>query len=164
VFSKALLPYKSRAYSLALIKKRQYWPKYIPGNEVTRHFDDKKVGDTDALAGCLHGVRFHVYAMKEPDYVLQLMSTYGSLTRMGNDRTRQIEKSDGTKSVATMKYPEVVYNHYKYRGPVDHNNSMRMHPIALEEVWKTHCWATRVFQFILSVTEVNVRLALLKIF
>ena len=32
----------------------------------------------DAQRGHLKNVSFHIYAMKEPDYVLSLMSTYGT--------------------------------------------------------------------------------------
>ena len=47
---------------------------------------DKEVGHCDALVGKMNGVPFHVHAMKEPDYVMMLMSTYGTLTRMGKTK------------------------------------------------------------------------------
>ncbi len=39
-----------------------------------------------------------------------------------------------------------------------------MSPIALEETWKTTRWPCRVFQFLLAVSEVNVRRAMNRIF
>ena len=63
-----------------------------------------------------------------------------------------------TPSEATIKYPELVFNHFQYRDAVDAHNGSRMFPIALEETWKTNRWACRVFAFLLSVTEVNCRL------
>ena len=69
---------KKGIFSSALIKKRQYWPKFIHGNDIKAHFDDKEVGATDSWAGKLDDISFHVYAMKEPDYVMSLMSTYGT--------------------------------------------------------------------------------------
>ena len=30
-----------------------------------------------------------------------------------------------------------------------------MHPIAIEEQWRTQRWPNRIFQFLLGVTEVN---------
>ena len=62
---------KNGVYASALIKKRGYWPKYICGEDIKSHF-------TDAWAGKLDGVPFHIYTMKEPDYVMTLMSTYGT--------------------------------------------------------------------------------------
>ena len=40
---------KKGLYAAALIKKRRYWPKYIPGDKIIEHFKDKEVGHVDAL-------------------------------------------------------------------------------------------------------------------
>ena len=69
---------KNGVYTSALIKKRRYWLKYICGEDIKSHFADKEVGVTDACAGKLDGVPFHIYMMKEPDYIMSLMSTYGT--------------------------------------------------------------------------------------
>ena len=61
-------------------------------------------------------------------------------------------------------YPEVIFNHYQFCDSVDANNKDRMYPIALEEVWKTFHWPCHVFQFLLGVTEVNVRWAAVTLF
>ena len=152
-------------FASALIKKRRYWPKNVDGEAIIRHFSDKTVGDIDALLGCHKGRNFHIYGMKEPDYVMQLMSTYGTLERHGPERTRVIsDTASGLNTRLKFCYPEVVYNHYQYRDAVDSHNAQRMYPIALEEVWKTSRWSNRVFQFLLAVTEVNTRLALKRIY
>ena len=39
-----------------------------------------------------------------------------------------------------------------------------MDPIAIEEAWKTHRWALKVFQFLLAVLEINVKLGLERIY
>jgi hypothetical protein len=44
---------------------------------VFEHFVGKYVGDVDTWQGVLDNIPFHVFVMKEPDYVMQLMSTYG---------------------------------------------------------------------------------------
>ena len=67
---------KRGVFGAALIKKRRYWPKHIEGDRIKAHFEDKAVGDVDALAGVLDEVPFHVFAMKEEDYVMMLMSKY----------------------------------------------------------------------------------------
>ena len=145
---------KKGIFSAALIKKRKYWPKYIDGDRIKSHFDDKPVGSVDALEGNINGNFFHVFAMKEPDYVMMLMSTYGTLNRQGEDKHRQTNTGK-----ITFKYPEVVHNHYKYRDSVDCNNARRQSPIALEITWATKRWANRVFAYLIATSEVNSNLA-----
>ena len=150
---------KAGIFSHALIKKRKYWPKYIKGEEVKEHFEGRPVGYFDARKATYDGVDFYVYGMKEPDYVLMFMTTYGSSNRCGSQLTRK----DGNNTVH-FQYPEVCHMHYSHRDSVDNNNARRMFPIAIEEQLKTSRWAYRVFQFLLGVTEVNCNLANLYIF
>ena len=104
-------------------------------------------------------VPFHVYAMKEPDYVMSLMSTYGTNLQTGKETSREWVDRDVTKKNSKFNYPEVVGNHFLYRHSVDDHNNKRHSPISLEVVWATKNWLNRVFSFLLSVTEVNVNLA-----
>ena len=82
------------------------------------HFDGKDVGDCDSWKGPMDKVDFHVYAMKEPDYVMSIMSMYG--TNQWTVREMQHELVVGGQK---KSYPEVIGNHFLYRHPVDdHNN------------------------------------------
>ena len=92
--------------------------------------------------------------MKEPDYVMMLMSTYGTLNHQGEDKHGQTNTGR-----ITFKYPEVVHNHYKYRDSVDCHNARRQSPIALEMTWATKRWANRVFGYLIATSEVNANLA-----
>ena len=74
---------------------------------------------------------------------------------MGNDKWH---------GAAVFKYPEVLYNHYQHRDSVNAHNALRMYPIAIKEAWKTHRWALRVFQFLVAVSEIIVKLGLEKIY
>jgi Transposase IS4 len=160
----ALIELRKRGvFGAALIKKRRYWPKFIRGDEIAAHFVNKEVGDIDSWPGTMDNVKFHIVCMKEPDYIMSLMSTYGTMERVGDTKSRNFAV-DGHKKSKTFKYPEVVRNHFLYRDAVDAHNSSRMDPISLEETWKTQRWACRVFQFLLAITEVNCRLALEKLF
>jgi hypothetical protein len=96
--------------------------------------------------------------MKEPDYVMQLMSTYGTNKRVGELKKRDY-KVDGERREKSFQYPEVVYNHYCYRHVIDDHNAKWHSPISLEVTWATKWWPHRVFTFLLGVTEVNVMLA-----
>ena len=70
---------KVGVFAGALIKKRCYWPKYVPGDVIDDHFKDKHVGAVDSLKGTLEDVNYDIFCMKEPDYVMKIMSTYGGL-------------------------------------------------------------------------------------
>ena len=150
---------KKGVFAAALIKKRRYWPKHVRGDEIASHFDDKEVGTCDALQGTLDYVPFHIFAMKEPNYVMSLMATYGTLRPEGKEKKREFVH-EGKKKIRTFLYPEVVSNYFGARDKVDSHNSLRMHPLSLEETWKTRRWALRVLQFLLAVTEVNVKLVM----
>ena len=148
---------KLGVFGAALIKKRRYWPKHIRGDDIAQHFEKKEVGDVDAWPGEMDGVKFHVFCMKEPNYVMSIMSTYGSLTRTGSQKYR-VYSDDGSKRRKTFQYPEIISNYFGARDKVDSHNGLRMYPISLEETWKTKRWPLRVLQFLLAITEVNVKL------
>jgi hypothetical protein len=99
---------RKRRVWVSLDKKRCFWPKYIDGDGINKHFEEKEVGDADALPGTLDGQKFHIFAMKEPDYTMMLMSTYGSL----NERTKGDTARTWTNSAG-----ESVTKRFKYREP-----------------------------------------------
>jgi hypothetical protein len=153
---KGIVELKKRGvYAAALIKKRRYWPKHINGDDVKAHFEDKDVGEIGALGGTMEEVPFHVYAMKEPDYTMMMMTTYGTMEREGKFTKRKLNNGEAV----IFQYPEVIANHFKYRHIVDDHNAKRHAPISLEVVFATKQWERRVFTFLLAVTEVNVMLA-----
>ena len=75
-----------------------------------QHFNNKDIRDADAIHGELDGKFFYLFRMKEPDYVMQIMSTYGTLQKKGPEKKRQYDV-DGQKEVKMFFYPEVVCNH-----------------------------------------------------
>ena len=146
---------KKGVFAAALIKKRCYWPKYIPGDAIVTHSGDKEIGASDALQGELDNVRFHVVGMKEPDYVMIIMTTYGTLAEFGDKKEHYMV--NGVKHVTMFRYPEVVYNHYCYHDVIYNHNSFRMHLLSMEETWMTMRWPNRVSCFLLAITMVNVQ-------
>ena len=137
----------------------QYWPKYIKGDDIKAHFENKNMGDANSWAGTLDNIPFHVYAMKEPDYIMSLMSTYETNDRDNGKETQQDWKEGATMKSVTFKYPEVIHNHFMFRHAMDDHNGKQHSPISLKVVWATKRWANRVFAFLLSITEVNCFLA-----
>ena len=105
---------KHGVYASALIKNQKYWPKYIKGGAIRDHFKDENVGDCNSWKGSMEEVPFHVYAMKEPDYVMSLMSTYGTNQRSGKDTTHEWVDGSGNSQKNKFNYPEVVGNHFLY--------------------------------------------------
>ena len=75
-------------FAAALIEKQKYWPKYIDGDGIKEHFKDKEVDTVDAMKGYLNGVKVKVHCIKEPEYVMILMSSYSTLKRVGSDKKR----------------------------------------------------------------------------
>ena len=119
------------------------------------HFTEKGIGESDALQGMLDNVKFHVVAMKEPDYVMMFMTTYGTLAPVSDKKRHYLV--NGVKHVKTFQYTEVVHNHYQYRDVIHNHNSARMHPISMEETWMTMHWPNCVFCFLLAMTMINVQ-------
>ena len=114
--------HKKGVFASALIKKKRYWPKYIHGDGVKEHFNDKEVGDANSWGGKLEGVPFHVFTMKEPDYVMSLISTYGTNVWDGYKETRRKWKDNGMTRTKSFRYPEVVHNHFQNWHSVDDHN------------------------------------------
>ena len=80
----------------------------------------------------MDGEPFHIHSMKEPDYIMMLMSTYETTLTMGVTK-RQHYTVEGVKKVVEFQYPELVHNHYKFCDMIDNHNSFQMHPISMEE-------------------------------
>ena len=120
------------------------------------HFMEKKVAETDAIHGELDSIPFYLYGMKEPNYMMLIMATYGTLEEKGQEKKRNYIE-DGNKKVTSFVYPEVIHNHYAYRDMIDNHNSQQLHPISMEETWMTTCWPNHIFCFLLAVTVVNVQ-------
>ena len=150
-------------FAAAVAKKRRYWPKYVPGDAIEKRMEDAAVGDTDAVNGNLHGKDYHVFCMKEPDYIMKLMSSYSSLLPKehypSNRRVFQDPKDPSKTVEASFQYTEPFQNHFLYRHAVDDHNNLRHAVPSIEGTWTTHYWPNRVFSFLLAVTEVNAFLA-----
>ena len=58
----------------------------MPGDDIDVHMATKDVGECDCLHGMLEGKPYNIFCMKEPDYVMKIMSTYGTLTVKENKK------------------------------------------------------------------------------
>ncbi len=89
-----------RIFAGALIKKQQYWLGLVPGEAFDNHFKRKEVGDTDVVSGKLSGTNYLIWGMKEPNYVMKVMGSGGSLNRRTQRGSVQVE---GWKQVLHQK-------------------------------------------------------------
>ena len=48
-------------YGQFLIKKRRYWPKYVPGDQIDKHMRAKGLGETATYVQDVEGMRFLVH-------------------------------------------------------------------------------------------------------
>ena len=92
---------KMGVFSAAFIKKRRYWQQYVNGEEIKAHFEDAPVGDIQIFPGTINGVKFYLFCLKDPDYVMTLMSGYGSLHTNPNQKesVRTDDKGEFYKNV-----------------------------------------------------------------
>ncbi|KAI2504308.1 xylulose kinase [Fragilaria crotonensis] len=89
-------------YGSAVIKERRYFPEYINGDAIDPHFESKGIGETDILPGTLDGINFKIFCMKEEDYVMKLMATYGALRPMeGGETNQSLTSRNGTRENPT---------------------------------------------------------------
>ena len=93
--------------------------------------------------------------MKEPDYTMELMATYGLLTHYNGEKDNVRHDKGETH---TFKYTKPFSDHFKYRHMVDDHNNLRHSSPSFEDTWVTHRWQNKVFAFLLAVTEINLYL------
>jgi hypothetical protein len=55
------------------------WPIWIFGESIKAHFAEKQVGEVDCWNGVLNDQPKTVFCFKDPDYVMSIMSTYGTV-------------------------------------------------------------------------------------
>ena len=120
------------------IKERCYWLKYIKGGENKGTVQRiRKVGEVDAWPGNIDNIPFYVFLMKEPDYVMNMMSIYSTCNET-YFKTKCVYKNKNDKEVSIeFNYTEVFRKHYMFCNIVDDNNKNRMQPVSIEETWDT---------------------------
>ena len=96
-------------YTVSLIKKHRYCPKTAPGDLIDRYFSEKDVGGVEMLeADTEEGNKFHIFRLKEPDYVIKTMVSWMTLDDLEGDNTKRNYKGRGGEYLVKM---------FKYRKP-----------------------------------------------
>ena len=62
-----------------VIKKRRYWPKYVPDGVIHNHIEDKSVVEVEVLNDKLYFQELNIFAMKNNNHVIMPVSYYDTL-------------------------------------------------------------------------------------
>ncbi len=124
----------------ALIKKQRYWPSMVPGDAFDEHFIQKEVGDTDAITDALDGIRYHLWGMKEPDFIMKMMATGGGLYTEGCKEATGTWDNGGIQMRKTFLYTKPFHLNFKYRHAVDDHNNLRYALPSVEDSLRTERW------------------------
>ncbi len=139
-------------YAGALIKKRRYWPTLVHDAAMDTWFQEKSVGDVDAIQGIDSGTPYFIWGMKEPDYVMRIMAVGGAL--VADNTCKTAFHGEGTARMS-FKYTKPFDWHFRFRHLVDDHNNLRHSLPNLEGTWITECWPIHVFSFLLAISEVK---------
>ena len=122
-------------FSAVVIKKRRYWPKYVPGGVITEHMKDMAVGATDSLKGIIDDIPYDIFCMKTPEYVMKLILTYRGFKESNWVRTNVVWLQNGVP--ITFLYTKCFANYFDFRHGVDDHNHLRHASPTIEETWHT---------------------------
>ena len=81
---------ETRFVCLCINNERKYWPDFIKGNEINKQSEGKEICKTDSLSGIMDSIPFHAFGLKEPDYMMRVLASYGTNERNKNHRSRQV--------------------------------------------------------------------------
>ena len=82
--------------------KRRHQSKNVDKEEEKDYFYGKEVGYADEISGIIDDQNFHIHGMKETDYTMMLMTTYGTLERSGSEIKCRVNEE-----TVQLKYPEI---------------------------------------------------------
>jgi hypothetical protein len=137
-------------YGQALVKKRKYWPKDVPGDQIDRYFEGKQLEHCESLLQDMEGIPFYVHCCRDLKYVTKMMSTHRLLTLVPDHVTYRQKPDGGWESFCFLEF---LSNHNRSKHWVDDVNNRRHDSIGLEQVWHTKWWPTCQFTFISLVAE-----------
>ena len=136
-----------------------HWPNNVNGEAAKEQFYGKGVDYYDSISVLIYYQHFNIHGMKDPDYTTMMITTYSTL----DIRVNEIKWRVNGDTVC-LKYPDIVRNHYTYQHDDYNHNNLQRSFISIENTWATSYWHDCVFAFLHGVKEVNIFLALTKIY
>jgi hypothetical protein len=138
-------------HAFAVIKKRRYWPRHVPGDEMLSTAALWDIGKCQALRGLATTpsgttISFFLSALRDNQHVFLAMSTHGTLHPTGKLVRR------GT---ASFHRPSLYDEYYISRHSVDDSNNIRQGHRGIEATWETRSWAHRQLAYLVALAEAN---------
>ena len=94
----------------------------VPGKEMEDHFGEVDVGDKYYIHRTVDDVIYHLWVMKEPNYVMRMMATDGSLLEDGiYKETVRTWKVKGEDVMKKLDYKLPFDWNYRYHHAVDNH-------------------------------------------
>ena len=117
------------------------------GDDSNTQLKYEDVGHASRLPGMIDSTKFDVFAMKNPDYTMMIMSSYSCLPSKSGQKE---SVRDDEETMRKFKYTETVANYFDYHGAVDFHNAKRHgggtnHGISIDEICQTTNWTLRFF-------------------
>ena len=150
-------------YATIAIKKKRYWPREVPGDEMEQRMEHARLGACFAQRGLIttsEGTTphtFHLVALKDMDFVAKYMTTWGSTAPSPN--CTRIRTDPATGNEVTFQLPELLKVFHSASHAVDDNNHIRQGSSSLEAKSKVCTWYFKHFLFLLALSETNALLA-----
>ena len=103
---------------------------------------------------------FKIFCMKDPDYVMKIMTICMTLGELEGAKTRRdLIESSGTKEMKQFKYRHPFGIHFRYSHLVENHNNWGHTPIYLERTQANKFCLDHNVLWYLAVLEVNTALA-----
>ena len=95
--------------------------------------------------------------MKEPDFRMKLMSTYGGITvKTGKNEPKWIYKENsGAMNRTNFRYTKTFFDHFILIHTFGDYNKLQQSSPSIKKTWVTQCWPNWVFAYFLATSEVN---------
>ena len=68
---------KISVFASFIMKKRRYWPKYVPDNMMVDHMSVNRSVIIDTLHGYIENIHYGMFCLRKSDYRMKIMYTYG---------------------------------------------------------------------------------------
>ena len=125
------------------------------------NFGELEVGEIDSIQGTVDDIIYNLWGMEKPNYVMRIMATGGRLLADNTCKETVIRwKGNEEDVVKKFKYTLSFDWNFSYRHAVDDHKNLRHTLPSIDDTSTTDWCECQVFDFILSISEVNAFLIL----
>jgi hypothetical protein len=143
---------KRGLHGTVVLKKKTFWAKGLPGNDILEALRMEDVGTTKVLVGKFKGEKIWIGCQVDSKHTTLIGNTWSTTERNGGKQKRKV----GWRLVE-FNYCAYQNTWYWIRHAVDDANHNRAHPLPLEDTINTKDWVMRQFTFIDAMCECNAK-------